>query len=38
MTDRREHINRFLVDIFDEILKTQELCLTGAFQIGRAHV
>ena len=31
MTDRREHINRFLVDIFDEILKTQELCLTGAF-------
>lgn len=31
MTGHREHINRFLVDIFDEILKTEELCLTGAF-------
>lgn len=31
MTGHREHINRFLVDVFDEILKTEELCLTGAF-------
>lgn len=31
MTGPREHINRFLVDIFAEILKIEELCLTGPF-------
>lgn len=28
----REEINRFLVEVFDEILKTEEECLAGAFQ------
>lgn len=32
MEERREEINRFLVEVFDEILKTEEECLSGAFE------
>lgn len=28
----KEELNRFLVEVFDEILKTEETCLAGAFQ------
>lgn len=28
----KAEINRFLVEVFDEILKTEEVCLTGAFE------
>ena len=31
MESHREACNRFLVNVFDEILKTEELCLTGPF-------
>lgn len=32
MEDRRTICNRFLVEVFDEILKTEEVCLAGQFE------
>lgn len=32
MDGRREDLNRFLVDVFDEILKTEEECLSAQYK------